>query len=272
MRIEQILSPILGVELGGLELSRPIDEDTRHFLCKALLEHQLLLIRNQTLSPQDLLALAHLFGETEQYPDEYHLPGYRDVMNMDSNGGIRYNLWHIDGTYNETPSAVIVLNARIIPTGGDTLWSNLYAVYESLSEPLRRYLEGLSAYHDTNTVRERMNRFTHYGKNYTQAATAAVQVVEHPLVRTHPESGRRSLFVSPHSLDRIKDVDPAESNLVLDFLYRQAIRPEFVYRHRWSSGDLIIWDNRCTLHYAMADFTGRRLMYRASTLDRKPHH
>lgn len=262
------LSPVIGVEISGVAMEQDWGAPLCDTLGPLLREHRLLLFRDQRVGPQRLREIAEVFGQTEKYPAEYHVPGFSDVMQMDSTGRIRYNVWHSDGAFNRRISGVIALYAQVIPsTGGDTVWCNMRAAYDALSAPIQRLLDELVGIHDVDTVRRRMKYVTHYGNDYDSSVTDENPSVEHPLVRRHAHTGAKSLFISPHSMAAIKGLGEEEGRMLTDFLHAHAIRPEFSYRHRWRAGDLMLWDNTSTLHYALADYTERRVMLRASTLD-----
>lgn len=262
------LSPALGIEVSDIDLDRDWGAALAETVGQLLTENKLLLFRRQRMTPERLRQIAEVFGQTEKYPAEYHVPGFSDVMQMDSAGRIRYNVWHSDGAFNRRIAGVIALYAQVIPSvGGDTIWSNLGAAYEALSEPMQGFLDNLVGVHDVDTVRRQMKYVTHYGNDYDSSAADRNPSVEHPLVRRNATTGKKSLFISPHSMACIKPLGADENRVLLEFLQAHAIRPEFGYRHRWQEGDLMLWDNTSTLHYALADYTERRVMLRVSTLD-----
>jgi taurine dioxygenase len=277
------LSPALGVEVTDLDISTPITEETFDHLRQALCDHNgVLVLRDQHLTPEQHIDFSRrfgeLFGEAEQLQDtvtKYLLPGYpqifrasNKVLDGQPQGRTRAgNYWHSDVSFRTRPAMVSLLYAIEIPSiGGDTLFCNMYSAYDRLSEPVQRFLGGLTARHDfaTNTT----VGFSHetIAKEDLDGANAA----EHPIVRTHPESNRKCLFVNPGNTSRIIGLHPRESKELLDFLYQHSTQQESIYRHSWSLNDLLIWDNRCVMHYAIADYEEDRYMHRTTVIGERP--
>jgi taurine dioxygenase len=180
-------------------------------------------------------------------------------------------MWHTDETFLAEPPLGTFLHARIIPSvGGDTCFASMTAAYAALSAPMRRYLDGLEAEHTLSRTSELAWQVGNAPPERFADALLHERSAVHPVVRAHPESGAPALFVNPTYTRRIVGVGKEESDAVLQLLYRHAISERFVFRHRWQEGDLVVWDNRCTMHHALFDFAGRRRMHRVSMLGDRP--
>ena len=269
------LGPAIGARVSGLNLAQPLPDDTRDALLAALLQHHVLFFEDQPVTPLQQRALAARFGELHVHPIYPQVPGVPEIIVLDTDA---HNLpdndnWHTDVTFIQTPPLGALLSARLLPpSGGDTLWASGAAAYEALSAPLRRLLEGLTADHDMikSFPAHRFAR-TPDERVRWDAARLANPPVTHPVVRTHPVSGRRGLFVNEGFTTRIHELGARESDAVLRLLFEHLARPEFSVRWRWKAGDLAFWDNRLTLHYATADYLPhRRVMHRATILGDRP--
>ncbi len=277
----KVLSPVLGAEVIGLDLSSPVSEAEFGRLNQAWLEHNgVLVIRDQVLTPEQHIAFSERFGDLEEHVvSQFLLDGYPQIYRVstkvDEHGKPMGNpeagrYWHSDLSYLERPSKASLLYAlELPPSGGDTMLASMYAAYESLSSTMKRILDGLTAVHD----------FGHVGRLFStggpnRAQTAQRPPVEHPVVRTHPETGRKALFVNPGFTTHIVDMARSESDAVLEFLFAHATKPEFIYRHGWQLNDLLLWDNRCTVHHAVHDFcgTGHRHLHRTTVLGEAAVH
>ena len=277
------LCPALGAEIIGLDVAKPMSDvlfvDIRRILCE---NDGVLVMRDQRLTPDQHIIFSRrfgeLFGDREQLQDtvtRYLLPGYPQIFRASNKvvdgqpqGRTRAgNYWHSDVSFRERPAMVSLLYAiEIPPLGGDTLFCNMYSAYEQLSETMQRFFGGLRARHDfvVNTA----VGFTH--ETIAQQDLAGGNASEHPVVRTHAESGRKCLFVNPGNTSHLVGLHPQESKRLLDFLYEHCTRPEFIFRHRWEKGDLVIWDNRCTTHYAIVDYDEDRYMHRTTVIGERP--
>lgn len=273
----QPLGPAIGALVSGLRLADPLSDGQRDALRAALLAHQVLFFENQPISPTQQRALAAHFGELHIHPIYPHVPEVPEIIVLDTSTA---NLpdndnWHTDVTFIDTPPLGALLSAKQLPpSGGDTLWAGGVAAFEALSAPLRQLLAGLQAEHDllqsfpahrfARTPEERVR---------WEAARAANPPVIHPVVRTHPETGRQGLFVNEGFTTRILELAPKESAALLQFLVQHIARPEFTVRWRWKEGDFAFWDNRLTQHYATADYLPhRRVMHRATILGDRPFY
>lgn len=264
----------LGAEIGGVDLGEPLTGETVKVLRQALLEHLVIFFRDQKLTPDSYLAFARAFGEPVEYPLIRGIEGYPTITEIVKLENERTNfggVWHADTTYLDAPPMGSMLYAlEVPPYGGDTLFANQYLAYETLSEPLRTFLDGLTAVNssakaDVSRTREDMLR--HAG----DAVAARDYLSEHPVVRTHPETGRRSLYVNVAHTSHFKDMTEAESAPILAFLFEHQVRPEFTCRFDWRIGSLAFWDNRATQHNPINDYHGfRRVMRRITLAGEKP--
>jgi taurine dioxygenase len=271
----QPLGPAIGALVSDIDLTRPITDGQRDELQAALLKQHVLLFENQPVTPQQQRDLAARFGELHIHPVYPQHPEVPEIILLDtSNDNPPDNdNWHTDVTFIETPPMGAILSAQLLPpSGGDTLWASGIAAYEALSEPFRRFIDPLHAEHDflqsfpawrfARTPRERVR---------WEAARDKHPPVVHPVVRTHPVSGRRGLFVNEGFTSRIVELEKPESDAVLAHLRTHTARPEFTVRWRWKRHDLAFWDNRLTQHYATADYLPhRRVMHRATILGDRP--
>jgi taurine dioxygenase len=266
------ISGALGAEIEGVDAARPLAPEIVAELRQALLDHLVIFLRDQKLDPHALLAFARRFGEPMEYPQLKGLPECPLVTPVAKLEHERFNfggVWHSDTTYLERPPMATLLYAvEIPPQGGDTLFANQYLAYESLSEGLRRALCGLIAVNSSakaEVSRTREDRLREAG------ATLKVLVGEHPVVRTHPETGRRALYVNAGHTTHFKGWTEPESAPLLDYLFRHQTSAEFTCRFRWQVGSLAFWDNRCTLHYPVNDYHGfRRIMHRVTLAGDRP--
>jgi alpha-ketoglutarate-dependent taurine dioxygenase len=264
------LTTVLGAEVTGVDLSPDLGPDLVARLRQALLDHKVLFLRRQSLDPSALTGVARLFGDpTEAHPVEPSLEGHPEVLALDSDEGARADVWHSDLTFQERPPLGALLHAVVVPrVGGDTIWSDMAATYESMSPTLRGFLDGLAASH---TPAKAGGYFSQRDRDGDKAdRTAAAGPVHHPVVRTHPETGRRSIFVNPLFTDKIDGLRRSESDALLDVIQRAAVAPERLVRWHWSPGDVAFWDNRCTMHYALLEFTGPRRMNRVALHGERP--
>ena len=246
------VTPHCGAEVHGLDLSRPLDDATVSALNKALAEHCVLFFRDQTLTPEQQKAVGQYFGELHLHPAwPRMLAGHPEIMVIytDANSKrIAGEDWHSDVSCDpEPPLGSILYMLEVPPVGGDTLFASMYAAYETLSTPIKRMLEGMTALHDGEaTYRGRYDGAKEEGKTYPRA--------EHPVVRTHPVSGRPALFVNRIFTTRIVQLAEHESDALLEMLFKHLEAPEFQCRFRWRTGSMAFWDNRCAQHHALWDY------------------
>ncbi|MBV8046885.1 MAG: taurine dioxygenase [Paludibacterium sp.] len=269
------LTPAIGAVVSGIDLARPADGDLVHALRQALALHQVLFFRNQALSPVAQRQFAARFGDLHVHPIYPQHPEAREIMVLDTNAfDLKDNaIWHTDVTFIDTPPLGAVLAAYQLPAqGGDTLWASGFAAYDALSARLKTLLEGLTAQHDfTKTFPLKRYGTTPEDRQRWEETRKANPPVSHPVVRTHPESGRRALFVNEGFTTEINELPEEESRALLAFLFAHQSRPEFSVRWRWQPGDVAFWDNRSTIHYAVDDYRPqRRVMHRATILGDRP--
>ena len=274
MKIDR-LSPALGAVISGIDLNAALNDEAQQGLQAALVEHQVLFLRQQFLQAEQQRDLALLFGDLHIHPIYPAHERVAEVMVLDSHKqDLRDNeLWHTDVTFIQTPPLGCVLSAQQVPEfGGDTLWASSTAAYAALSKPMQALLDGLSASHDIR------KSFPAARFAITEADAARFEKakqdhppVSHPVVRTHPVSGKKGLFVSEGFTTHINELTEAESEALLRFLFAHATHPNFQVRWHWQAGDVAIWDNRATQHFANFDYgTAHRIMHRATVLGDKP--
>ena len=274
MKIER-LSPALGAIISGIDLNATLNGEAQQGLQAALVEHQVLFLRQQFLQAEQQRDLALLFGDLHIHPIYPAHERVAEVMVLDSHKqDLRDNeLWHTDVTFIQTPPLGCVLSAQQVPEfGGDTLWASSTAAYTALSKPMQALLDGLSASHDIR------KSFPAARFAITEADAARFEKakqdhppVSHPVVRTHPVSGKKGLFVSEGFTTHINELTEAESDALLRFLFAHATHPNFQVRWHWQAGDVAIWDNRATQHFANFDYgAAHRIMHRATVLGDKP--
>jgi taurine dioxygenase len=265
------LSPGVGVAVDGIDLNQPPDEALFAALHQALMDHQVLCIRGQDIGPGPFLDVVRRFGEPQVRPWIPHVEGFPAVTTLssedrDTEGDGRRLVagatWHTDDSFMAAPSALTALYGVIVPdVGGDTEFANMYAAYEALPDAMKQRLEGLRGIHVMMP-----DRGGDLGRRRTISAEVLAKQVpsHHPLVRVHPVTRRKSLYISRNRMDGIVGMDRAEAHRLIDDLTAHAIQPRFIYRHKWKTGDLTIWDNRCLLHKANGDYPEgmRRFMRR----------
>ncbi|HEU4352528.1 MAG TPA: TauD/TfdA family dioxygenase [Burkholderiales bacterium] len=258
----------LGAELLGVDLSKLSDEVVAA-IRGAFLEHQVIFFRDQKLDPAQFMAFAQTMGKPVPYPFVPGMEGFPEVIEVKKLEHERHNfggIWHSDTAYLEDPPMGSMLIAREIPPyGGDTLFASQYLAYEALSEGMKRLLAGLYAVNSSakaDVTRTREDRVKEYSRHYE---------AEHPVVRTHPETGRKALYVNFGHTVRFRGMTEAESAPLLDYLFRHQVKPEFTCRFCWEVGSLAFWDNRCTQHNPVNDYHGhRRVMHRITLAGDKP--
>ena len=264
----------LGAEISGVDLSGPLDGDTVAALRRAWLEHLVIFFHDQHLGPEAFLALARRFGEVIEYPFVKGLDEHPEIIPVLKLEHERVNfggIWHSDTAYLELPPMASMLIAREVPrAGGDTLFASMYLAYESLSAGLRRVLDGLAAVNSSakaDVTRTREDR----AKDRPRADARKEYEATHPVVRVHPETGRKALYVNVAHTVRFDGMTEAESAPLLEYLFRHQVRPEFTCRFRWRPGSIALWDNRCTQHNPINDYHGhRRLMHRVTLAGDRP--
>ncbi|MFN2644652.1 MAG: TauD/TfdA dioxygenase family protein [Burkholderiales bacterium] len=272
MQIEP-LAGALGAELRGIDLGRLDDDAAWHDIHRAFLDYQVLVFREQRLEPAHLMRVGGRFGEPCFYPFVTGLEGFPYIFEVVKEEQETTNFggsWHSDTTYLREPPAATLLYALETPAyGGDTLFTNTHAAYEALSEGMRELLARMvgvnSAALKYGGGRAKMHNHI-AGMNVHDTEQAVEYEAEHPVVRTHPETGRKALYVSRAHTIRFKDMSEAESRPLVEFLQTHQTRPEFTCRVGWEPGTLTVWDNRCTQHAAINDYHGQRRRMRRLTV------
>ena len=264
----------LGAEVYGVDLATPLSADIVAEIRAALLAHLVVFFRDQNLTVAQFLAFARTLGKPIEYPLIKGLPDYPDVIEVTKLEHEKANfggIWHSDTTYLEQPPMGSMLLAREVPpAGGDTLFANQYLAYETLSAGLRRMLDGVVAVSSSAKADATKTREDRVNKDGREDARKE-HLAEHPAVRTHPETGRKALYVNVAHTVRFKDMTEEESAPLLDYLFRHQTRPEFTCRFPWRVGSLAFWDNRCTQHNPVNDYHGyRRVMHRITLAGEKP--
>ena len=267
------LTPTIGAEVSGVDLTRPLDTPTVGAIRQALLDWKVLFFRDQDLTTEEHLAFARQFGELEVHPFAPHKPHHPEVLAIthDKDNKGRENTWHSDVTWRLEPSLGSVLRAVEVPlVGGDTLFADMYAAYDGLSDEVKARIEGAVAIHDFAHFRAAMRR-----RGKTEAEIEAMNqlypMVEHPVVRTHPETGRKAIYVNAAFTQSIVGMERAESDALLAHLYAQAAIPEYQCRFRWEPNAIAFWDNRASQHYAASDYwPAVRRMERVTIIGDRP--
>ncbi len=261
----------LGAEIWGLDLAKELSEQTISEIRNALLKHLVVFFRGQNhITAEHQARFARRFGDLVEYPMVKGLDNTPEVIPVVKLPEERVNfggLWHTDTTYlDEPPLGSMLLAREIPPIGGDTEFANMYLAYESLSPALRRFLDGLTVVNSSAKAAVSETR-----KRRLDKPKPTELIAEHPAVRTHPETRRKALYVSFAHAVRFKELSLEESQLVLDFLYAHQIKPEFVYRFKWTVGAMAFWDNRSCQHNPLNDYHGyKRVMHRVTVAGDRP--
>jgi taurine dioxygenase len=267
------LTPTIGAEIEGVDLTRPLSEATVSALRRALLDWKVLFFRDQEIDTGQHLAFARRFGELEVHPFAPQKPGYPEVLAIthDEKSRGRENTWHSDVTWRLEPSLGSILRAlEVPPVGGDTLFADMYAAYEGLTDEVKARIEGALAVHDFENFRRGMRK-RGVSEAEIEAFDKLYPTVEHPVVRTHPETGRKALYVNAAFTRYIVGMEKAESDALLAHLYAQAAIPEYQCRFRWEKNSIAFWDNRASQHYAASDyFPAVRRMERVTVIGDRP--
>jgi taurine dioxygenase len=266
------IATALGAEIHGVDLSQPLDGETVAAIRRALLDHLVIFFRDQELTPDGHKAFTARFGPLQIDEFVAGMAGHPEIMEVVKEAGDEKNfagVWHADVTFQEAPALGAVLYALEVPAvGGDTMFASMYLAYEALSDGMKALLDGLTAVHcaypayhpgymgEANARNDGMRYTANDPRDYT---------AEHPVVRSHPETGRKGLFVNGSYTVRFSDMSVEESRPLLDYLYAHMTRPEFTCRFSWTPGAVAFWDNRCTHHCPINDYSGvRRAMHRVT--------
>jgi taurine dioxygenase len=273
----ELLGPAIGAVIRGVDLAEPQSDSMIAGIRDALLRHQAIFFEDQTLTPAQQRDFAKRFGELHIHPLYPRSDDVPEIMVLDNHADnpTDNDAWHTDVTFIETPPMGSILYARQLPpTGGDTMWSSMTAAYDALSETFREFLRARTAVHDFARA---FPRESQAGKavsddHYREARKNNPPVV-HPVIRTHPETGRDGIFVNHGFTSKIEGLSGRESRAILGLLHEHIQRPEFVVRWRWKPNSIAFWDNRCTQHFAVNDYLPhRRVMHRATILGDRPYY
>ena len=267
-------SGALGAEIRGTDLSKSLDNETWEVVHRAFLDHQVIFLRDQDITPADEFDFAQRFGTPSDYPLAEGLPDFPQITPLVKEPHETFNFggeWHSDTSYLEVPPLATILYAKEVPvSGGDTIFANMYQACEELSDGMKALLEGQRAIYSAGLLRgERLGGYASI--KYRNVDRLDEMFAEHPVVRTHPETGRKSLYLSSTHTSHFVDMTREESLPLITHLSQQSIRPELTFRLRWEVGTVTVWDNRCTNHYAINDYTGhRRVTHRVTVTDGRP--
>lgn len=280
------LHPLIGAEVKGIDLSQSLDEKTFGTLYALWMEFQVLVFPKQSITDKQHISFGKQFGDLEIHPSRMHRSSYdREiyrVSNVDEAGRIippadtawQYInlswLWHTDSSFRKVPSKGSILHGiETTNEGGNTLFSNMYAAYDGLTESMKNRIQGLYVVHDHDFI---IKQSKELAIKQDKGSYEKLPLVSHPLVQIHPETRRKSLFLSPHTMDHIKEMSAGESRTLLDELTAHATQAKYVYRHKWKNDDVIMWDNRCTMH-SVEPFDNaniRRIMHRVTLVGEGP--
>ena len=263
------LTPTIGAEVTGVDLSA-LDAETWAEVEAAFARHLVLFFRGQDLSPEGQMGLGRRLGPLHVHPAAPSLDGHPEVMIVHADERSKVvagNGWHTDVSCDERPPMATILWMQTVPPeGGDTLFASMYAAYDALSEPLKAFLGSLSAIHESTHVYQ-----GRYGTDEADSRDGKFPSAVHPVIRTHPVTGRKALYVNRAFTTRIRGLKASESRAVLDFLFAHQENPEFQCRFRWAPGSVAMWDNRCAQHFAVWDyFPNVRHGHRVSVVGEHP--
>lgn len=255
------LTPTIGAQIDGVDLSRPLSSEQFEEIHAALMQHLVIFFRDQPLTIEQHKAFGQRFGELDIHPTS-RMQGHPEIIEIKADADSKYvagEVWHSDVTCNPIPPMGSILHILTVPEngGGDTLFANMYKAYETLSAPVRAMIDGLNAVHDGDRVYR-----VRQGKN----VAGDIPWAEHPVVRTHPVTGRKALFVNRNFTSHIVGLSKLESDDVLDMLYRHSERDDFKCRFQWQPHSIAFWDNRCAMHLAMWDYYPQRRYGRRVTI------
>jgi taurine dioxygenase len=266
------INGFIGAEIEGIDLRQPLSADAFKIVHDALVAYEVIVLRDQDITVDQQMAFGARFGELSIHPFSPNLADKPEVIILDyskDNPPALTDIWHADETFREAPPMGTILRAKVVPEiGGDTLFSSMSAAYRGLSERMKQHIHGLEALHDFKPWRP---LFGHSDRAKLRQLEDEFPNPWHPVVRLHPVSGRRVLYVNQQFCVRVKDLKADESDALLAFLYRQATIPEYQLRVKWRPNTLVMWDNRSVLHYAAHDYyPARRTMERVTVKGDKP--
>ena len=265
------LTGAMGAELRGVDLSQNMDDDTFGSIHKALLDHGVVFFRDQVITPAQQLAFARRWGEIHYHPHMPCIPDHQgiiEIVKKEDDTVVFGEDWHTDQMFTPTPARVTMLYAKQVPpVGGDTLFANLHLAYDTLSDGMKALIA------DLRTISIYDKQKTRPAAMKVSAPDQEAEAAEHPLVREHPETGRKALYLCHSGITRhITGMTDEESRPILSYLLQHATKPDFTCRFRWAVGSMAIWDNRRALHYPVNDYNGyRRVMHRITVKGERTH-
>lgn len=269
------LTPTIGAEISGIDLSNNLNSQDLDNIYKNLIDHKVIFFRNQNLKPEDHVAFAKSFGDIEPpHPIYPHVENFPEItlLENDPTNPPDTDEWHTDVTFKSDPPFASILYSKVIPpVGGDTLWCSLSKIYDALPDDMKKYLETLRAIHDMGDFRnnymqeDNIESAKKLNKGFEEFGHAV-----HPVIKIHPISKKKFLYVNPGFTSQIVGMSTPDSNSLLTYLFNMMSKPEFQVRFHWTPDTLAIWDNRCTMHYAIGDYMPhQRIMNRITVLSDK---
>lgn len=268
------VTPRIGAEIFGVDLAKPLDEAVFNEIHAALLENQVIFFRDQDISLDQHKDFGRRFGELHIHPASPAPEGHPEILTIHADANskrVAGEAWHSDVSCDAEPPMASILRIHTVPeSGGDTMFASMYAAYDALSDPMKQFLSGLTAIHSGEQV---YRGYYQYDQGQREDTRKAFPTHEHPVIRTHPETGRQSIYVNSSFTVNIPSLTRQESDALLSFLYAHCARPEFHCRFRWEPGSIAFWDNRCTQHHALWDYYPNvRSGYRVTIKGDRPFH
>jgi taurine dioxygenase len=267
----------IGAEIHGVDLRKPLSDSVYAEINRALLENCVIFFRDQDITPEQQITFSGMFGSLQVHPFIPTLEGHPEIIELRSAAtgpaemSYQSNVWHTDMTYTSEPPMGCVLYAKEVPaSGGDTMFLNAYRAYETLSPKMKEIVAGLTAIHDITVTMPADFMAQSWAPKQLESLQKKTPPVEHPIVRTHPETGHKLLFVNKHFTSHIKELNRNESDALLNCLYEHSAKPENIVRFNWQTHSIAFWDNRSTQHYAVNDYHSLRVMHRITICGDKP--
>jgi len=269
------ISGSLGAIVEGVDLSEKLDAETYAEIKQALLENLVIFFRDQEITPDKQVEFGRRFGDLHVHPFIPALEGYEEIIRLYAESGAKEtlrlaNAWHEDLSYTNDPPLAAILRAVKVPSrGGDTMWVNLYKAYDTLSDKMKEIVEGLSAWHDVTKTYRRQELQREGGAEQYWGTFQKAPPTLHPLVGIHPETGKKLLYISELTTTHIEGLHENESDALVQMLFKHLDWKELHCRFYWENNSIAMWDNRCTAHYAVRDYTETREMHRVTVLGKE---